>query len=143
LTFQAVGRSSVPRWLGATLLKGLSSANREARRAARLVRSASALMVFASREDDREHWVRVGRSLERVALTATSLGIRYAHASTPCEVGPVRSQLQAYLGLGLAEPVTVIRLGYAKPRPRSPRRPLEEMVIRRPVAPPVTSDGAS
>jgi nitroreductase len=135
LTYRAMGRARAPRWLGSALLKRITSANREARRAARLMRSASAIMVFAAREDDREHWVRVGRSLERVALTATSLGLRYAHESTPCEVAPIRSRLQAYLGLGLAEPVTLIRLGYARARARSPRRPLDDMVLRRPVAP--------
>jgi nitroreductase len=135
LAYGALGRARAPRWLGATVLKVLTPANREARAAARLVRSASALVVFAAREDDREHWVRVGRSLERVALAATAFGIQYAHASMPCEVAPVRHQLQAYLGLGLAEPVTLIRLGYARARARSPRRPIDEVVLRRPISP--------
>lgn len=134
LTFAALGRARAPRWLGAPALKTLASAGHEAKRAARLVRSAAALMVFAAREDDKRNWVAVGQSFERVALTATALGIRHAHANTACEVAEVRRRLQSYLGLGLAEPLVLIRLGYAKARPRSPRRPLDDVVLRRPVA---------
>jgi nitroreductase len=133
LTYAALGRSRAPRWLGAAAVKTLVSATRAARREARLVQGAPALMVFAAREDDKRHWVEVGRSFERVALTATSLGIRYAPATMPCEVDEVRRKLQAQLGLGLAEPVVLIRLGYGRPRSRSPRRPLDDVVLRRPV----------
>jgi nitroreductase len=90
-------------------------------------------MVFAAREDDKRHWVEVGRSFERVALTATALGLGYAPATMPCEVDDVRRRLQAHLGLGLAEPVVLIRLGYGRPRSRSPRRPIDDVVVRRPV----------
>jgi nitroreductase len=136
LTYAAMGRAGAPRWLGATVLKTLISAKSEAKRAARLVRNAPTVMVFAPREDDKQHWVGVGRSFERVALTATALGIRHAHANMVCEVTETRHRLGSYLGLGLAEPLVVIRLGYAKVRPRAPRRPLDEVVVRRPVAAP-------
>jgi nitroreductase len=132
LTYAAMGRARAPRWLGAATVKTLS-ATRAARREARLVRAAPAVMVFAAREDDKRHWVEVGRSFERVALTATALGLGYAPATMPCEVDDVRRRLQAHLGLGLAEPVVLIRLGYGRPRSRSPRRPIDDVVVRRPV----------
>lgn len=133
LTYAAMGRARAPRWLGAAAVKRLASASRVARREARLVQGASAVMVFAAREDDRRGWVAAGRSFERTALMATALGIRYAPATMPCEVDDVRRRLQAHLGLGLAEPVVLIRLGYARLRARSPRRPLDDVVLRRPV----------
>jgi nitroreductase len=136
LTYAAMGRPGAPRWLGATFLKTLTSAKSEAKRAARLIRSAPAIMAFAPREDDKQHWVAVGRSFERVALTATALGIRHAHANMVCEVAETRHRLGSFLGFGLAEPLVVIRLGYAKMRPRSPRRPLDDVVVRRPVSAP-------
>jgi nitroreductase len=55
----------------------------------------------------------------------------------PCEVPEVRAQLKAALGLPpAAEPLLLVRLGYAAPMPRSPRRPLASVLLdeRRPSA---------
>lgn len=41
---------------------------------------------------DREHWVRVGRSFERFALMATTLGIRHSMINQPIEVPSVRAE---------------------------------------------------
>jgi hypothetical protein len=47
----------------------------------------------------------------------------------PCEVEPVRRKLASHLGLGRDEqPLLLIRLGYAKPLPASPRRPIEQIM---------------
>jgi len=64
-----------------------------------------------------------------VALTATTLDIRHAHMNMPCEVPALRDELRRHLELGAAHPLLLLRLGYAKPMPRSPRRPLEEVVV--------------
>jgi nitroreductase len=141
LSYKTLGRMATPRWLGATFLRRLTSAGREAKRAGRLVPGSSAVLVFSARHADPRHWVEVGRTFERVALTATALGLRHAHASAACEVVGVRRKLQEYLGLGQAEPLLVVRLGYARPRPISRRRPLEEMVVRRPVKVAATPSG--
>jgi hypothetical protein len=130
LTAPALGLATAPRWLGALLMR-VSTAAAQARRATRAVRKSSALMVFAADRNDRRHWVDVGRSFERVALTATALGMRHAHLNMACEVTAVRRKLQAHLNLK-AEPLLVVRLGYARPLPRSPRRPLEDVFTARP-----------
>jgi hypothetical protein len=59
-----------------------------------------------------------------VALTATALDIRQAHMNMPCEVPALREELRRHLDLGAAHPLLLLRLGYAKPMPRSPRSTL-------------------
>ena len=133
LSARSLGLPPTPRWLGALRVRHLTTSSRT-RRALRAVNSSSALVVFAAERNDRRHWVDVGRSFERLVLTATTLGIRYAPMNTACEVSATRRELQRSLHLDGAEPVFLIRLGYAKPRPRAPRRSLDDVVTARPVA---------
>ncbi len=126
----ALGLPPVPEWAGRLILRRMVRADAEARRQVRAVRQAAALFVFAAERMDPDHWIEVGRSFERVVLTATKLGIRHAHVNMPCEVPSVRAKLKEVLDLPAAtEPLLLIRLGYARAMPRSPRRPLEELVI--------------
>jgi nitroreductase len=124
----ALGMPSVPRWAGALVMKRLLSGEGEARRTAEAVRSSSALALFATESNDRKGFVDLGRSFERLALAATALGLKHAHVNMPCEVLPVRERLRAHLGLGHAQPLLLVRLGYAPARPRSLRRPVEDVL---------------
>jgi nitroreductase len=101
--------------------------DREARRTAEAVRSSSALALFATERNGRKGFVDLGRSLERLALAATALGLKHAHVNMACEVPPVRERLRAHLGPGHAQPLLPVRFGYTPARPRSLRRPVEDV----------------
>lgn len=133
LTAAALGFPSVPRWLGRWIMTTLVKPEGEAARQEKAIRSSSLLLLFIARGNDKRHWVEVGRSFERLALTAASLGIAHAHVNMPCEVEPVRRRLAGHLGLDAGEqPLLLIRLGYARKRlPPSPRRSVDQ-VMRRP-----------
>jgi hypothetical protein len=124
----AMGMPAVPRWLGETIMKTMLRPEPEAARAEKLIRSSAAFMLFVAEKDDRKHWVKLGQSFERVALTATVRGIQQAHMNMPCEVVEVRKQFQQYLGLADQQPLLLLRIGYGKLMPRSPRRPLEAVI---------------
>ncbi len=123
-----MGLPSIPRWLGQSLMKIAATPESQAKQFAKMIRSSSALMLFIAEQNDKKHWVNLGRSFERVALTATSLNIKHAHLNMPCEVLEIRTQFQRYLGLKEAQPLLLLRIGYSKPMPRSPRRPLSEVL---------------
>jgi hypothetical protein len=124
-----MGMPAVPRWLGATIMKALLRPEPQARQAATLIRSSAALMLFVAARHDREHWVKLGQSFERVALEATLLGIRQAHLNMPCEVPEVRRQFAKYLGLADEQPLLMLRIGYGPLMPRSPRRPIAAVTV--------------
>ncbi len=86
-------------------------------------------MVVISEKNDKKSWVEVGRSFERIALTLTTLKIENAHLNQPCEVPELKNQLQQHLALGSAHPQLLLRIGYAEPLPRSPRRPYQQVLI--------------
>jgi hypothetical protein len=124
-----MGMPVVPRWLGERVMRLMLRPESEAARAEKLIRSSAALMLFVAEKNDREHWVKLGQSFERVALAATVRGIRQAHLNMPCEVLEVRKQFQQYLGLVDEQPLLLLRIGYGKLMPRSPRRPVEAVIL--------------
>jgi nitroreductase len=81
-----------------------------------------------------------GQALQRVLLTATSLGLATSLMSQPIEVARVREQLR--LGLRRAgAPHMLLRFGYALPAPATPRRPLADVLL--PEVSPVGAFGPS
>ena len=75
------------------------------------IRSSSGLAIFISHEDNRDHWVRAGRSYQRFALQATSLGIRNAFINQPVEVPAFRAAFSKWLGLTGGRPDFIVRYG--------------------------------
>ncbi|QTF93003.1 hypothetical protein, partial [Halomonas sp. BM-2019] len=74
LTAAALGFPSIPRWLGTWIMTRLVRPEGEARKQVRAIRSSALLLLFVARRHDKRHWVELGRSFQRVALTAASLG---------------------------------------------------------------------
>jgi hypothetical protein len=125
----ATGNPSVPKWFGKIILNFSMNPKGEAKKHADLINSSSGLMLFIARRNDKKAWVNVGRSFERVALTATSLNINHAHENMPCEEVTIRQKLKAHLQLKDAEqPLLLIRLGYSEKMPYSFRRSLEDVI---------------
>jgi len=129
LTSRAMGSPSVPGWLGRMFMRIFVSAKSQSKTDEKNIRSSSALMVIISKNNDKRSWVDVGRSFERIVLTLTTLNIENAHLNQPCEVPQLKTQLQQHIALGSAHPQLLLRLGYAEPLPRSPRRPHQYVLI--------------
>lgn len=124
----AFGMPRVPRWLGELSMRLAVSPERQNRKDTLHLRSSGALAVISSAIDDREHWVEAGRCCERLALTATALGLRTAFINQPVEVPALRAQLVSALGLGSRRPDLLLRIGRGPEMPRSPRRSVQEVL---------------
>lgn len=123
-----MGSPSIPRWLGKWIF-GLTGPSAEAKKAEKLMKSSSAMIVFIADADNKLNWINLGRAFERVALTATALDIKHAHLNMPCEEIEIRKKFAAYLGLsGAQQPLLFIRLGYSEFMPYSLRRPLDQVI---------------
>jgi len=113
----------------ARLASGLPSLEKPVvRRHAAALMSAPILGVFTASSDDHLVHVRCGQAMERLWLTATSLGLSLEPLSQALRIPDLRAEL-ARLGPGHPEiPLQAFRLGYAgAPQDaHTPRRPLEE-----------------
>ena len=125
----ASGNPTLPDWLGRRMMPLFFTAKSENQRYARQIRSSAGIAVFVSDVSDKAHWVEAGRCYERFALQATALGIRNAFVNQPVEVGAIRPQFAASLGLGHLRPDLVVRFGRGPTLPFSMRRPVESVLL--------------
>jgi hypothetical protein len=129
LNSASMGLPFIPRWLGKFILNTFATPDGEAKKCEKLIRGSSGLALFIAQTNDKESWINVGRSFERVVLKATALNIKHAHVNMPCEEVEVRKKLQQHLGLKNEQPLLLLRIGYAKPMPESYRRPVEAVLV--------------
>ncbi|WP_035985305.1 Acg family FMN-binding oxidoreductase [Leptolyngbya sp. KIOST-1] len=125
----ASGNPSLPRWLGQLVLPLVLQPRSENDKCVRQLRSSAGVAVFVSAPSDPAHWVEVGRAYERFALQATALGVRNAFLNQPVEEAALRPEFAKALGLGAERPDLVVRFGRGPAMPRSPRRPLEAVLV--------------
>jgi hypothetical protein len=125
----ATGNPTMPRWLGSRAMDWFLTPASEGDRYARQIRNSAGLAVFVSEASDKAHWVEVGRCYERFALQATALGLRNAFLNQPVEVGAMRPQFAAALGLGGHRPDLVVRFGRGPAMPLSMRRPVQAVLV--------------
>ncbi|MDQ1601490.1 MAG: hypothetical protein QOD68_2964 [Actinomycetota bacterium] len=87
------------------------------------------IAVLSTITDQRADWVRAGMALERALLVLTRAGVSASFMNQPVELPDLRWLLRSPLtGLGQAQ--MLLRIGYGPPVPPTPRRPLDEVVLR-------------
>jgi hypothetical protein len=123
------GNPILPDWLGKLIFPLVFTKAAENDKYRAQIRSSAGIAVFLGDKADPQHWIRVGRSLQRFALQATALGIRTAHLNQPVEVPSVRPDFARWLGMPEARPDLVIRFGRAPPMPMSLRRPVSAVLM--------------
>jgi len=122
------GNPSVPRWLGSLLFGILYTQKSENDKYVKQVRSSAGIAIFVSEENNKAHWVEVGRCYERFALQSAALGIRNAMINQPVEVPVLRPQVAAFLGIRNRRPDLIVRFGRGPKMPHSQRRPVQEVL---------------
>lgn len=91
------------------------------------------LILLGSDGDDRLSWLRSGRALALLLLTATAADLVCQPLGPVTEVPLTRAQLQRGLGL-LGHPQLLLRVGYGHGRPFTGRRPVEDVLTAGAVA---------
>lgn len=91
--------------------------------------SSSHLVVCTTRYNTIEEWVGLGRMLQRLLLKATEQGIVCAFLNQPCEVAELAKTLREILPVNMEYPTLILRIGYAKPLPYSPRKGMEKLLV--------------
>lgn len=129
LNSASMGLPYVPNWLGKFIINNFATPNGEAKKCEKQIRESSCLALFIARSNEKRAWINLGRSFERVVLKATSLNIKHAHLNMPCEELEIRKKLKIHLGLKDEHPLLLLRLGYSNPKPKSYRRPVEEVIV--------------
>jgi nitroreductase len=86
------------------------------------------LFVLVTERDERDSWLAAGQALAAVWLEATRCGLSMQPLSQSIEHPAVRLHIRKDLRLLTTWPQLLLRVGYAAPQPRTPRRPVDEVV---------------
>ncbi|MGE3313292.1 MAG: nitroreductase family protein, partial [Limisphaerales bacterium] len=119
-------------WLafaGPALVRSFDRGDRLAARDSDLTRKSPLILVLGTDEDHPAEWVRAGQAMQRVLLTAQSLGLSVSHLNQPVEVGGLRADLATLAGREGAFPQVLLRVGYGRPVAPTPRRALRDVVL--------------
>jgi nitroreductase len=84
------------------------------------------LAVLSTHFAGQAAWLRAGQALERVWLTATVRGLEVSPLTHPLETAD--AWLVRDPRSGVEHPQMILRFGYGLPVPRTPRRPVTEVV---------------
>ena len=98
----------------------------------REVEGSDGLLVLCAPTDDPAAWLTAGEGLSAMWLAATIDGLSVVPISQVIEVPETRTAFELEVLGGLARPLAVIRVGWQaisrRQLPRTPRRPLSEML---------------
>jgi nitroreductase len=97
-------------------------AENAAKQARSQIRSAGALVLLTTPRGGRAQWLAAGQAYERLALTATALGIAQQPISEPLETETGRAEVVRRFGASGEQPLLLLRLGHARPPRPSLRR---------------------
>jgi nitroreductase len=130
LTHKVMGFPPTPRFLGKRIVSAFLKPDRQNASELKKINSASHLAVFTTQNNTATQWIDLGRSLERFLLTATGFGIASAYINQPCEIASLARELASKIpALNNEHPAIALRMGYADPAPRAPRKNVEEIIF--------------
>jgi nitroreductase len=87
------------------------------------------LAVLTTARDEPSDWLRAGQALQRVLLTATAHGLSASFLYQPIQLRDMRGEA-APTWPWKENPQIVIRFGYGREAPGSPRRPVDDVLTR-------------
>ena len=91
-------------------------------------RAPGVIGVLVTPTDLQEDWLRAGQAMERLLIVAAERGAFAAIHSQLTEVAHLRSELQREL-LVAGHPQLLLRFGYAPDVHRTPRRPVDDVLV--------------
>lgn len=125
LSYDVFGAPNLPRIISETVIGQSLNAESQNRSDRKRIASASHFALLTTRDDTVEQWVSLGRTLERLLLASTGLGIAHAYLNPPNELPELARTLAETLSLSHEYPTILLRMGYAKRMPYAVRLPAE------------------
>lgn len=129
LSYLFFGNPPLPRILARPIVSLFLKPNAQNKSDRKKIDSSSHFVVCATQRDTIEEWINLGRTLQRFLLKVTEIGISYAFLNQPCEVAALAFDLREKLPVNKEHPTLIMRIGYAKQIPYSPRKKIETLLV--------------
>lgn len=129
LSYQVFGTPPLPGILARPIVSLFLTSNIQNQSDRKKINSSSHFVICTTRQDTINEWINFGRTLQRFLLKATEIGVSYAFLNQPCEVSTLASDLQEKLPINKEIPILIMRIGYTKQVPYSPRKKIETLLV--------------
>ncbi len=96
-----------------------------------LVMGSPMLAILSTQNDTKTDWLNTGRALAKILLLLTDRGLSASFLNQPIEVPDLRPALKNKLSEPF-EPQILIRIGYGPESRPTPRRRVDEIIVKRP-----------
>lgn len=129
LSYAVFGAPNIPRFIAKLIIKGTIKEKSQNKNDRKKIASSSHFILLTTSENTIEQWIALGRTLERILLKTTEMGISHAYLNQPNEVSELSVEMAKKLGLSNEYPTVFIRIGYGKKMPYSLRRSIESCIL--------------
>ena len=129
LSYLVFGNPPLPRILARPIVSLFLKPNVQNKSDRKKIDSSSHFVVCTTLQDTIKEWINLGRTLQRFLLKVTEIGISYAFLNQPCEVAALAFDLRKKLPVNKEHPTLIMRIGYAKQIPYSPRKKIETLLV--------------
>lgn len=125
----AQGIGDVQSMIGPLIVRSFDWGKGQAAKDEQLVLGSPLLAVLKTKTDTQTDWLNTGRALAKILLTLTHYELSASFLNQPIEVADLRPALKQHLG-GDGDPQIVLRIGYGPGVKPTPRRPVDQIVIK-------------
>lgn len=126
----AHGISDIASYVGPFLIRTFDMGKGQAAKDAQLATGSPILAVLGTDADEQLDWIKTGQVLARTLLRARAENVWASFMDQPIEVPELRIRLREALGRAAGFPQLLIRMGYGKDVKPTPRRDVDEVVMR-------------
>ena len=129
LSYATFGAPNVPLFLAKFIMSKAINEKTQNKGDKKKIASASYMVLFTTKDNTVEQWVALGRTLERILLRSTQMGIANAYLNQPNEESNIAKEMATQLQIRNEYPTILIRLGYGKKMPYSLRRDFRSCIL--------------
>ena len=126
----AHGISDIASYVGPFLIRTFDIGKGQAAKDMQLATGSPVLAVLGTDADEPLNWIQTGQVLARILLKARAENIWASFMDQPIEVPELRLRLREALGRSAGFPQLLMRLGYGKDVKPTPRRNIDEVVMK-------------
>ncbi len=129
LSYAVFGAPNIPRFIAKPIITGAINEKSQNKNDRKRIESSSHFILLTTSSNAVEQWINLGRTLERILLKTTEMGISHAYLNQPNEVSELSLEMAQRLGISNEYPTVLIRIGYGKKMPYSLRRDARACIL--------------
>ncbi len=129
LSYAVFGAPNLPHFIAKAIISKVVNEKSQNKNDRKKLASSSHLILFTTKNNNIKEWINLGRTLERILLKTTEMGLAHAYMNQPNEILDLSEKMARILQISGEYPTVLIRVGYSKKMPYSLRKNIKTLII--------------